>query len=85
MIEGTVMDDALANASSATSYRISRGLALAFPGKAVFETEEGDFDPWSFGQEGECEVTLAADLQQMAYPRRGLVLQTRRLILGPEG
>ncbi len=51
-----LLDDALSNAASATSYRITRGLRGAFPEKAVFETGENEFDPWEYRESGECEV-----------------------------
>jgi AAA+ superfamily predicted ATPase len=51
-----MLDDALSNAASATSYRIRRGLAAAFPNKAIFETEEGEFDPREYGANGLCDI-----------------------------
>jgi AAA+ superfamily predicted ATPase len=51
-----LLDDALSNSASATSYRIRRGLVALFPDKAVFETDEGEFDPWEYGTKGHCEI-----------------------------
>jgi AAA+ superfamily predicted ATPase len=57
-----LLDDALANAGSATSYRISRGLAAGFPGKAILETTEGEFDPWEHGGGGNCDIAPAPEV-----------------------
>ena len=51
-----LLDHALSNAGSATSYRISCGLAASHPGMAVLETDEGEFDPWEFGHGGQCDI-----------------------------
>ncbi len=53
-----LLDDALANAGCATAFRIGRGLAHMFPGKALLESDEGDFDPWLFRESGQCEIAL---------------------------
>jgi len=51
-----LVDDALSNSNSATAFRIGRGLASAFRGKAVLETREGEFDPWLYASSGDCTV-----------------------------
>jgi hypothetical protein len=51
-----LLDDALSNAASATSFRIRRGLVALFPDKAILETGEGEFDPWEYGTKGHCDI-----------------------------